>query len=63
VSPALPFVIIAHRGSSSDYPENTYRSFDAAIDEGFRHLECDVQLSADGIPVVIHDGNLERVCT
>lgn len=55
------FVIIAHRGDSSAAPENTLQAFDLALAQGFQNFETDCQLSADGIPVVLHDENLGRV--
>lgn len=53
---------IAHRGYPSRYPENTLSSFQAACDMSFTHLELDVHLSKDGIPVVIHDFSIDRMC-
>jgi len=53
--------IIAHRGYAAAYPENSLPAFQAAIDLGIRWLECDLQMTADGVPVIVHDGNLERV--
>jgi len=41
-------------------PENTMIAFEAAMNMGFTHLEIDVQLSQDGVPVVIHDNLLNR---
>ncbi|HET7620645.1 MAG TPA: glycerophosphodiester phosphodiesterase family protein [Gemmatimonadaceae bacterium] len=52
--------IIAHRGASGRAPENTMRSFELALEEGADALELDVRVSADGVPVVIHDANLLR---
>jgi glycerophosphoryl diester phosphodiesterase len=52
--------IIAHRGFSSIAPENTKAAFIAAIENGADSLEFDVQFSADGVPVVFHDLNLDR---
>lgn len=57
-------VTIGHRGtgnSSSDnpYPENTVPSILAAVDEGARMVEIDIQLSADGVPVLMHDPRVE----
>jgi|JI10StandDraft_1071094.scaffolds.fasta_scaffold57564_2 glycerophosphoryl diester phosphodiesterase len=52
--------IIAHRGNSSEAPENTTASFESAIGAGATLLECDVQMTADGHIVVIHDPTLER---
>ena len=54
-----PFVI-GHRGASADAPENTLSAFALAQAQGADGIEFDVQLSADGWPVVIHDGKLER---
>ncbi len=54
------FIIIAHRGFSGQYPENTLLAFRKALNAGATWLELDVQLSADGELVVIHDESLER---
>lgn len=51
----MPVEIIAHRGASIECEENTLESFRVAIQLGADYLECDVHLSKDGIPVVIHD--------
>ena len=51
---------IAHRGASSYAPENTLAAFDLALTMGTRHLELDVELTADGHVVVIHDDTLDR---
>ena len=51
---------IAHRGLSAKAPENTLYSFDYAIALGMFHLEFDVQLTSDNLPVVIHDETVER---
>ena len=39
--------IIAHRGYSSDRPENTFSSFDLAIEKGFENIELDIQFWSD----------------
>lgn len=52
-------LLAAHRGLSSMYPENTMISFRNAIDSS-DFVELDVQLTKDGVPVVIHDETLER---
>lgn len=53
--------IIAHRGNAIEFPENTLQAFDSAVTLGVRHVEFDVQLTADRVPVVIHDSDLARV--
>ncbi len=53
--------LVGHRGWPARYPENTLPGFMAACKEGALFLECDIQLSADGIPMVIHDEELARV--
>lgn len=55
-------VFIAHRGYASAYPENTLIALDAAQQAGAKYVEVDVQLSADGIPVLYHDRDLQRLC-
>lgn len=54
-------IIVAHRGYAACRPENTFAALDAAAAAGARWVEIDVQLSADGVPVVLHDVTLERV--
>lgn len=56
-------LIIAHRGASSLAPENTFASFDKALNVGADGIEFDLQLSKDNVPVVIHDESLERTTT
>ena len=54
---------IAHRGYhdlNRARWENTLSAFDAAADKDFS-IECDVHLSADGVPVVFHDDELKRL--
>ena len=53
-------LIIGHRGASAEAPENTLAAFALAQAQGADGIELDVQLSADGWPVVIHDSKLER---
>jgi len=54
------FRIIAHRGASAAAPENTLAAIAGAADLGARSVELDVMLSADGVPVIIHDTDLAR---
>lgn len=56
------FTVIAHRGASAYFPENTLESFEGAISMGADMVELDVQLSRDGEVVVFHDEKLSR-CT
>jgi len=53
-------IIFAHRGASANAPENTLAAFKLAIEQGADAIELDVKLSADGIPVVIHDPTVDR---
>jgi len=55
-----PFKIIAHRGVSGLFPENTLSAICAGIALPSDYVEIDVRLTKDGIPVVIHDRNLQR---
>ena len=52
--------LVAHRGNAAEFPENTLPAFVSALELGVRFLELDVQLSRDGVPVVIHDHLLAR---
>tara|TARA_B100000575_G_C23139934_1_gene663112 strand:+ start:4189 stop:5082 length:894 start_codon:yes stop_codon:yes gene_type:complete len=54
------FWVIAHRGLSGSYPENTLSAFQAAIDIQAEMVELDVSISKDGIPVVVHDRTVDR---
>jgi glycerophosphoryl diester phosphodiesterase len=53
-------LIIAHRGASADAPENTLAAFALAQAQGADGIELDVQFSADGELVVMHNFTLER---
>lgn len=52
--------LIAHRGNAAEYPENTLPALRSALELGIRHLEFDVQLSADRQPMLLHDSDLKR---
>jgi len=52
--------IYAHRGASAELPENTLPAFARAVELGADGIELDVHLSADGVPVVIHDESVNR---
>lgn len=53
-------LILGHRGAPAEAPENTLASFARALAHGADGVELDVQLSRDGVPVVIHDATLDR---
>ncbi len=52
--------IVAHRGNSSRFPENTIAAFRGAADAGADYAELDVRRTKDGVLVVLHDSNLLR---
>ena len=51
---------IAHRGAGKLAPENTLAAFVVGAAQGYRMFECDVKLSSDGVPFLLHDSSLER---
>ena len=55
-------IVEGHRGYCAKYPENTLISFDAALELGVDAIEFDVWLTADKVPVLMHDGNAVRTC-
>lgn len=55
--------IFAHRGASAVAPENTLPAFEKALHMGADGIELDVQATADGQLIVLHDFNLERTTT
>jgi glycerophosphoryl diester phosphodiesterase len=57
-----PPLIIAHRGFSGRYPENTLAAVRAALDLGVDSVEIDVQETRDGEMIVFHDYRLYRIC-
>jgi len=59
--PPWPYPLwIAHRGAGRLAPENTLAAFRAGAGFGYRAFECDVKLSADGVPFLLHDAALDR---
>ena len=60
VSLRSPPLLFAHRGGRAHAPENTLEAFRRAVDLGATGLESDVWLTADGIPVLDHDGRVGR---
>ena len=55
-------LVIGHRGSAGTQPENTLASFARGLSDGAALLESDVHLTRDGVPVLIHDDEVDR-CT
>jgi glycerophosphoryl diester phosphodiesterase len=51
---------IAHRGAGKLAPENTLAAFRLGASHGYRAFECDLKLSADAVPFLLHDATLER---
>lgn len=58
--PSQRMMVMAHRGSSIQAPENTISAFDLAVAQHADYLELDVQESRDGVVVVAHDSNFRR---
>lgn len=52
--------LIAHRGYSAWAPENTLPAFELAAQMGYAYVETDVQFTKDGVPVLLHDGTIDR---
>ncbi len=50
----------AHRGAGKLAPENTLAAFRVGASHGYRAFECDVKLSSDGVPFLLHDDTLDR---
>src|SRR5262245_7960504 len=52
----------AHRGGALEGRENTMPAFEAAVNLGYRYVETDVQVTADGVLAAFHDDDLSRTC-
>ncbi len=53
--------VIAHRGYSGQYPENTMLAYEKAVEAGCDEIEIDVQMTKDGVLVMLHDENVENI--
>jgi glycerophosphoryl diester phosphodiesterase len=53
-------LVIAHRGSSQEFPEHSIAAYRRAIDLGADGVECDVRLTRDGHLVLVHDSTVDR---
>ena len=58
--PGDPALIAGHRGDRSAAPENTLPALQSALDGSMVYVETDIRLSADGVPVLIHDSTVDR---
>jgi glycerophosphoryl diester phosphodiesterase len=58
-----PVLNIGHRGASGYAPEHTFASYDLAIEMGADYIEQDLQMTKDGVLVVMHDKTLNRTAT
>jgi glycerophosphoryl diester phosphodiesterase len=54
-------ILIGHRGEPENWPENSLAGYQAILEAGARYLETDVQISADGVPVLSHDPSLLKI--
>ena len=52
--------VIAHRGYTETAPENTIPAFVAAAENGYSTVECDIEWTKDGVPVILHDATINR---
>jgi len=57
----MTLTLIGHRGEPDNWPENSLAGFEAVLAAGAGYIETDVQLTADGIPILSHDHSLLRV--
>ncbi|MDZ7754706.1 MAG: glycerophosphodiester phosphodiesterase family protein [Gammaproteobacteria bacterium] len=54
--------LVAHRGFPARFPENSVAGVAAALACGARFVEVDIQLTRNGVPVLLHDADLRRLC-
>ncbi len=59
-TPGEPAFIAGHRGDRAHFPENTLPALQGVLDSDFDFVETDIQLTADGVPVLFHDLTIER---
>src|SRR5687767_5649877 len=53
-------LVVAHRGQSIAYPENTRLAYEQSAALGVKLIECDVNITRDGVLVMLHDPTLDR---
>jgi glycerophosphoryl diester phosphodiesterase len=54
-------IAFAHQGGAAEFPSNTMKSFQSAVDMGYRYLETDLHVTKDGVLIVFHDDTLDRL--
>jgi len=59
-APGEPAFIAGHRGDRANFPENTLPALQGVLDSDFDFVETDIQLTADGAPILFHDLDVER---
>jgi glycerophosphoryl diester phosphodiesterase len=59
-APVCAVTVIAHRGDSAHFPENTHSAFQSAVEKKADLVELDAHATQDGVLVVIHDSTLDR---
>lgn len=52
--------MIMHRGYNQVAPENTLAAFKLAAERGYKNVECDIQFTQDGVPMILHDTTVTR---
>lgn len=60
VAPDAGSQVVAHRGASHEFPEQTYAAYEEALRQGANALECDVRITKDGQLICIHDKSVDR---
>ncbi len=55
------YSLIAHRGLPAEFPENSLAGIQAALEAGAEGVELDIQFTRDGVPVLYHDENMQRL--
>lgn len=60
VAPDAGSQVVAHRGASHEFPEQTYAAYVEALEQGANALECDVRITRDLHVICIHDSSVDR---
>jgi glycerophosphoryl diester phosphodiesterase len=59
--PRHQFIVVAHRGDHTQYPENTIEAYQQAIKDGADYIEIDVRATSDGQLISLHDASVNRM--